>query len=331
MIRKTPDTICFNKDKSMVIFSENGLEYSRSFAGFSKLLVSRKVSHTENGRSATYRLNLVSRNGSDLLLCESGEKAELREAAESILPYIDIDFFSGDELVHKGRGSYADVPPVFPPGEEMSIKSYINPGISVYRWNSRKSFAVIFLLGAVIFGFNFLFITWAFPAMSKFNPGVYAGGAVLVLLDIFFSATLLFNLFGSNKVEIADSVFSHCQSFLGFNINSKDFNREEIALVSSGFTSDENKITIFTKRGRDIFNGLKVSASRRNLNDPSALMSLIPEIMKLRKNIIEIDGTPLYYYEKLYLENEWSVKLNLENGVQAYSMEITGTSPGNKK
>ena len=65
----------------------------------------------------------------------------------------------------------------------------------------------------------------------------------------------------------------------------------------------------------DIFNEMKIFAEMNDLNDKSVLMSLIPKVMELRNNIIEIDGTPLYFYEKLYLENEWSEKLKLKNDI----------------
>ena len=63
----------------------------------------------------------------------------------------------------------------------------------------------------------------------------------------------------------------------------------------------------------DIYNEMKIFASMNDLNDKSAVFSLISRVMEMRSNIIEIDGTPLYYYEKLYLQNEWSRILTLKN------------------
>jgi hypothetical protein len=311
MFQKIPDTISFNKENSSIIFSENALSYSKPFNSFNKLIIIGKISQSKNGKAAVFQLNLVSGNGSSLLLCESENKAELQKTAESIISYLDIDIIAGGELLHKGTGRYADTPPVYPPRNMMSITTGSAGGSSVYQWNCRKSIGVLFLLGAVIFGFNFVFFTWAFPGMGRLNAGAYAGGAILVVIDIFFTWTFLFYLFGSNIVEISDSVFAYRQRLFGFNINHKTFSHDEIDMISSGFTSDDNKITVFTKRGMDIVNELKIFASLNNLNDTSTLMSLAGKVMELRRNIIEIDGTPLYYYEKLYLENEWSEKLKL--------------------
>jgi len=311
MIQKIPERITFNKTTSMVVFSENNIEYSKPFILFNKLLISGKISHSENSSSLTYQLNLVSTSGSNILLCESSEKNDLQKTAESIVSYLDIDILSGADLLHKGEGRYNNSQPVYPPLNSMSIKKETNGNISLYQWNSRKSLVSLFLLGAVIFGFNFVFFTWAVPSLSSFNLGIYVGGFILVIMNFFFIITLIFNTFGSNIAEVSDTAFSYRQKIFGFSINKKSFNKSEIGMISSGFTSDENKITIFTKRGTDIINEMKVFASLNNLNDKSLLMTLIPKVMEMRNNIIEIDGTPLYYYEKLYLENEWSEKLQL--------------------
>jgi hypothetical protein len=127
---------------------------------------------------------------------------------------------------------------------------------------------------------------------------------------------LIFNIAGSNIAEVSGSSFSYRQKIFGYSLNRKTFNSSDIAMISSGFTSDDNRITIFTKRGLDIFNELKIFAAMNKLNEnnpdeKSLLMTLLPKIMELRGNIIEIDGNTLYYYEKLFLENEWYTKLNL--------------------
>lgn len=311
MIRKIPDTISFNKDSCLIIFSENKHQYSRPYADFNRLQITGKISSSENRTSAIYQLSLDSKSGSSLLLSESEDKSELTKAAETLLTYIDIDLLSGGELLHSGKTAYHASQPVYPPGNMICITKSSAGGTDIYRWNSRKSITVIFLLGAVIFGFNFLFFTWAYPGLSRYNAGLYAGSAIIMLMDILFSLTLLFYIFGSNIAEVSDSMFSYHQHFFGFNINRKSFNSGDVAAINCGFTSDDNKITLFTKRGIDIQNELKIFASLNRLNEKSALMQLIPVIMELRNNIIEIDGTPLYYYEKLYLENEWSKKLKL--------------------
>lgn len=311
MIQKIPESIIFNKSSSTIIFSENGQEYSMPYSAFSKIVMTGKISHSKNSNTLTYQLELISQNGSALLLCESDDKTALQKTAESIITYIDIDLFTGGSILHNGKTSYPDIKPVYPPEKMMSIiKNSAGPE-TVYQWNSRKSLVSMFLLGAVIFGFNFLVFTCAFPAMGRFNAGVYAAGAILFIVDFFFTATFLFNLFGSNIAEVSDSGFSYRQNIFGFSINRKTFSKDEIAMVTAGFTSDENKITIFTKRGMDIYNEMKVFAAMNDLNAETALMSLIPKVMELRSNVIEIDGTPLFYYEKLYLENEWSDKLKL--------------------
>ena len=313
MINKIPGSITFNKNSSMIIFSENNQEYSIPFAGFTSLLIAGKISHSKNSTSVSYQLNIVSHNGSAILLCESTDKSDLQKTAETIITYIDIDLLAGGKLLHKGSAAYPADQPVYPPQNIMSIKTDSAGDKYVYQWNCSKSIAAIFLLGAVIFGFNFVFFKCAFPAMGRYNAGVYAVSVILFLIDIFFISTLLFYLFGINIAEISDTGFSYRQKIFGFSINSKTFSRDEITMINAGFTSDDNKITIFTKRGMDIFNEMKIFAEINNLNDTPAVMTLLSKIMELRKNIIEIDGTPLYYYEKLYLENEWSDKLKLKN------------------
>lgn len=311
MLQKIPDTITFSKNKTAVIFSENNQIYSKSFADFSKLLITGKLSHSENGTSNTFQLDLISNNGSSLLLCESDKKTDLQKIAESLLLFIDIDFLSGADILHKGEKSYAKREPVYPDKNVLSIKSDNQGDSTIYTWHCRKSLFSIFLLGAVIFGFNYLFITWAFPSMSGFNIGLYVGGFILVIMDLLFTWTFIFYLFGSNIAEVSNSSFLYKQKLFGYSLNSRTFNTSNIAMISSGFTSEENKITIFTSRGMDIYNGLKIFAATNKLNDKSALMEIFPKVMELRNNIIEIDGTTLYYYEKLYLENEWYEKLNI--------------------
>ncbi len=312
MMQKIPQTISFSKINSSIIFSENGQPYSIPFASFSKMIITVKITSSDKTEFMTYQLNLVFRNGSTLLICESENKTELQQTAESIISYIDIDLLSGATLLHRGSGIYKNAQPVYPPLNAMSIKKSDIGNTEFYQWNYRKSLAMIFLLGAFIFGFNYLFFTFAYPSMSKYNAGLYAGSVILILIDVFFSITLLFNIFGSNIVEVTDSMFLYRQRIFGFSINRKSFSRDEIAMIKCGFTSDENKITIFTKRGTDIYNEMKVFAAMNDLNNKSLLLSLIPKVMELRSNIIEIDGMPLYYYEKLYLENEWSKKLKLQ-------------------
>lgn len=316
MIQKIPETITFSKTKESVIFSENNQIYSISFADFSKLLITGKISHSENGNSNTFQLNLISQNGSSLTLCESDKKNDLQKTAESLILYIDVDLISGAEILHEGRGSYTRTEPVYPDHKIMSIKSDVTGDSSIYTWHSRKSLLSIFLLGAVISGFNFLFFTWAFPALSGFNIGLYIGGFILILMDIMFTWIIIFNTFGSNIAEVSNSSFSYRQKLFGYSLNKRTFNSSDIAMISSGFASDNNKITIFTKRGSDIINELLISAAMNNLNnnpdDKSAIMTLFPKIMEFRNNIIEIDGNTLFYYEKLYLENEWYEKLNIK-------------------
>jgi hypothetical protein len=314
MIQKTPDTITFSKSKSEVIFSENSQIYSRSFADFNKLLITGKLSHSENSSSNIFQLDLISNNGSSLILCESDKKNDLQKIAESLILYIDINLISGADIIHEGRGSYTRTEPVYPDHKVMSIKSDISGYFSVYTWHNRKSFFSILLLGAVIYGFNFLFFTSVFPVLSGFNIGLYVGGFILILLDIMFAWIVTFNTFGRNIAEVSGSSFSYKQKLFGFSLNSRTFSSSDIALISSGFTSDNDKITIFTKRGLDIFNELRIFAAmnnlnKNNLNEKSLIMTLFPKIMELRNNIIEIDGNMLYYYEKLYLENKWCEKL----------------------
>jgi hypothetical protein len=316
MIQKIPDTITFSRSKASVIFSENNQTYSRSFADFKELLITAKVSHSEGGTSNTFQLSLVSQAGSPLLLCESDKKSDLHKIAESLITYIDINLLSGAEILHTGSGSYKKSQPVYPDEKIMNIKSSVTGDSSVYTWNSRKSLLSILLLGSVIFGFNYLFFTWAFPSLSGFNIGLYVGGFILIVMDIFFTWMLIFNIAGSNIAEVSGSSFSYRQKIFGYSLNRKTFNSSDIAMISSGFTSDDNRITIFTKRGLDIFNELKIFAAMNKLNEnnpdeKSLLMTLLPKIMELRGNIIEIDGNTLYYYEKLFLENEWYTKLNL--------------------
>ena len=312
MIQKIPDTITFSKIKESVIFSENNQTYSRSFSDFGKLMITGKLSHSENGKSNTYQLEIIKQNGSALLLCESDKKTELQKIAETLLLYINIDLLSGADILHKGSGSYTKASPIYPDKEIMSIKSTVSGNSSVYIWHCRKSLFSILLLGAVIFGFNYLFFFWAFPSMSKFNFGLYAGGFILIVMDILFSWTLIFYLIGSNIAEVSESSFSYRQKIFGYNLNSRSFNRDDIVMISSGFTSDENKITVFTSRGMEIYNELKIFAAMNKLNDKSAIIEIFPKVMELRNNIIEIDGTTLYFYEKLYLESEWSGRLKLE-------------------
>lgn len=315
MMQKIPDTISFNKDRSSIVFTENNQEYSVPFAGFRKLIITGKLSQSQNSSALTYQLNLISSKGSGILLCESDLKTDLQKTAETIIHYIDIDLISGADRLHKGAGVYSPAVPVYPPLGKMSIKADTGSGTATYKWNYRNYSALIFLLGAVVFGFNYVFFKAAFPSLGSSSPGLYAGIIVLVLIDLFFSITLIFNIFGTNIVQVNDSMFSHHQRIFGFNINRKSFSRDEIGMISCGFTSDENKITIFTRRGMEIFNEMKVFSAMNDLNDKSLLLSLIPRVMELRSNIIEIDGGPLYYYEKLYLENEWSGKLNLKENV----------------
>ncbi|PKL16552.1 MAG: hypothetical protein CVV49_15720, partial [Spirochaetae bacterium HGW-Spirochaetae-5] len=252
-------------------------------------------------------------NGSSILLCESDEKNELQKTAESLLLFIDIDLLSGADILHSAKANYTVTAPVYPDQKTISIKSTVTGDTSVYTWYCRKSLFSLLLFGIVIFGFNYLFFTWAFPSMSRFNPGLYAGSFILAVMNILFSWTLFFNLLGSNIAEISDSSFSFRQKIFGYSLNRRTFNRDDIGMISCGFTSDENKITIFTRRGMDIYSELKIFAAMNKLNNKSALMELFPKVMELRNNIIEIDGTTLYYYEKLYLENEWSRILKLKN------------------
>lgn len=316
MIQKIPDTITFSKTKESVIFYENNQTYSRSFADFKEFLITAKISHSEGGASNTFQLNLVSQTGSPLLLCESDKKSELQKIAESLITYIDINLLSGAEILHTGIASYKKSQPVYPDKKIMNIKSSVTGDSSVYTWNSRKSLLSILLLGSVIFGFNYLFFTWAFPSLSGFNIGLYIGGFILIVMDIFFIWMLIFNIAGSNIAEVSGSSFSYRQKIFGYSLNRKTFNSSDIAMIISGFTSDDNRISIFTKRGSDIFNELKIFAAMNKLNEnnpdeKSLLTTLLPKIMELRENIIEIDGNTLYYYEKLYLENEWNTILNL--------------------
>ena len=319
MIQKKPDSFSFNKQNSMLIFSENKQEYSMPFSSFSKLLITGKLSHSKNATSTIFQLNLISHSGSTLLLCESGDKSELQKAAGTIIGFIDIDLLSGADVLHNGATTYPETPSVFPHENIMSVKSAVSDNTSVYKWNSRKSIAAIFLLGAVIYGFNYVIFACAFPEMNRINTGLYVAGAILIVIDVFFISTLVFYISGINTAEITDSGFSFRQMIYGFNMNKKFFTRDEIAMITCGFTSDENKITIFTKRGVELLNEMKLFSVLNNLNDTSVLLTLVPKVMELRKNIIEIDGTPLYYYEKLYLANQWSARLNLmENAGNAY-------------
>ncbi len=313
MMHKIPDTISFSKENSSIIFSENRQTYAIPYASISKLIITGKISRSENGKSLTYQLNLISGNGSSILLSESDNKSDLQQTAEKIISYIDIDLLSGAALLHKGTGRYLDAEPVYPPQNVMNIKKSTVGSTSVYQWNYRKSLAMIFLLGAVIFGFNYFFFTVAYPGMNRYNAGLYAGTIIFILIDFFFTITLVFNIFGSHITEVTESSFSYRQKIFGFSMNRRTFSRDEIAMINCGFTSDENKITVFTKRGMDIYNEMKVFAAMNDLDNKSLLMSLIPKVMELRNNIIEIDGIPLYYYEKLYLENEWSEKMSLRN------------------
>lgn len=311
MIRKIPGRITFSRERSAVIFSENGQEYSLPYCSFSRFQVTGKISGSGNSRAITYRLDLVSDNGSDILLAESSGKTTLIKTAETIISYLDIDLLDGAELIHKGKGLYSPDSPVYPPREITCIEKFPGAESTIYRWNSRKSVITIFLLGAVIFGFNFLFFTLIFPAMERFDAGVYAAGFILLIIDLIFSATLAFSLFGTNTAEISFSGISYRQVIFGITLNSRSFGREEIGMISAGFTSEENRIILFTKRGKEIYDEMKIFAALNNLKDASVLFSLVGRIIEMRKNIIEIDGTPLFYYEKLYLVNEWSKALAL--------------------
>ena len=316
MIQKIPDSISFNRDKSSIIFSENRQQYSIPFADFNKLMITGKLHRSRNSSYIIYQLNLISSSQASILLSESGVKSDLQKTAESIIPYLDIDLLSGADLLHKGAGSYIPADPVYPPLNILNVKISAAGDTAVYRWNCRKALSSVILLGAVISGFNFVFFSCAYPAINKYNTGLYAVSAVFALIDIFFAYTLIFDILGSNTVEVSDSSFSYRQRIFGFNISSRVFNRDQIGMIRCGFTSDENKITIYSRRGIEVFNEMKVFADMNDLDNQSRMLSIIPKVMELRKNIIEIDGSPLYYYEKLYLEHEWSEKLKLENNLQ---------------
>ncbi|HPQ53501.1 MAG TPA: hypothetical protein PK253_09640 [Spirochaetota bacterium] len=317
MIRKMPDRILFNKTSGSIQFYEKSVTVELPFSGFSRFDISGKLSHTENS-GPSFTLDLVSTTGSRLTLKESSNIIELTEMAEKIVPYIDIDILRQGTLIHEGTRHYASPKSSSLPDPSLSsVQMRHILDTDTYTWKSRKTLWSLFLVAVIFAGMNIMFFMWAYPMMSPLNFGKYIITGFMALINVLLLFTMAYHAVGTSRVTVSPDYFAFEQIFLGFKLSSRVLPREEIAFISSGFSGDDNKITIFTKAGKELHDTLIIEAARANLRDRSILFSLIPKLMQLRNEIIEIDGSPLYFYEKLLLEKQWSNTLNLtkESGI----------------
>ena len=306
IIQKTPDEIRIDRSGQKVVFREGKFEFSLPFSGFTGIMLSAKVQSANQSSQETLQLSLKRRNGSIIPLSESTSSAEIEKEAEGISRYLDIDMYRGAELIRKGGTLYKTVESKIPDPPSDTIRISSAPGTVFYRWSGRKSIASLVLLGLVIAGFNIAIFLWALPMARGFYPGLIIGAFFMVLLNAIFLYTFIYNLLGYNQVSLSTESFTYSQHLLGKTLRSSSHPLPEIASFQSVFAAGENRITVFTRRGKEVFDGLVGRAQSVRPGDSSGMMEIIQTIMELRSNTIDIDGSALNYSEKLFLEREWS-------------------------
>jgi len=310
MMRKTPDSIVFSKTSESVIFSEKEARVALPFSQFIRFDISGRLSPSENS-GPSYTLDLVSKTGSRLTLKESDTMDELTALAEKLVPCIDIDIRRQNTVMYQGKGNYREQHSSLPDPSLSSVQLQHLLDTDTYTWKSRKTLWSLFFVAAVFTGMNIMFFFWAFPAMSSYNIGKYFITIFMAFIDILLLFIIAYNAVGISKVTVSKEYFAYEQFFFGFKISSHVLPRDSIALISSGFSGNDNKMTIFSREGKTLHDTLIMEAAQIDRRDRQTLFTLIPKLMQLRNEIIEIDGSPLYFYEKLLLEKLWVEKLQL--------------------
>lgn len=313
MIRKMPESIVFNRAAGLIQCIEKGVSVKLPFSRFSRFDISRKLSHTENS-DAAFTLDLVSRTGSRLTLKESPDTADLIEMAEKIVPYIDIDICSQGTVLHKGKHGFPTMAASLPDPSLSSVQVRHILNTDTYTWKSRKTLWSLLFIAAIFTGMNIMFFLWAYPMMSPLNIGKYVITAFMALISLLLIFTMAYHAAGTSRVTVSPDYFAYEQIFLGFKLSSRVLPRDDLAFITSGFSGSDNKVTIFTKEGKKLYDGLLVEAARTNPRDSGSLFSLVPKLLQMRNEIIDIDGSPLYFYEKLLLEKLWADTLGLPEG-----------------
>jgi hypothetical protein len=239
---------------------------------------------------------------------ESDKRESLRSAVDTISKVLDLDIYDNGVIIKEGRGNYTPVEFSLSEASGGNITTGVTPRSSTYRWHGRKSILTPILLAVVIIGFNILIFKLALPSLQ---PGAFVGALFIVPLNLVISAILLFSLFGNHLVTFSPGLINYKQRFLGFNILDRSFSAGEIGSIQGGITGDENTIMIVKHRVLDIQKELEKMASTGSMKSDQSAFSLIPLIMEIKNSSIIIDGSALYFHEKLFLVSEWSRKLGL--------------------
>jgi hypothetical protein len=306
IIQKTPDEIRIDKAGQKVVFREGKYEFSLPFSEFTGILISSKIRESDRSSSETRQLWLKRRNGSHLPLSESSNREEIRKEADTISRYLDIDIYSGAELIRKGGTVYESRESILPDPTSGTIAITSGPGSVTYRWNGRKSIASLALLGLVIAGFNIAIFLWALPSARGFTLGIIVGSVIMAVLNLVFLYTFIYNLLGYNQVTLSTESFTYSQHLLGKTLQSSSRPLSDIASFQSEFAAGKNSITVLTHRGRELFDSLMKRSQEGRPGDNAGMMEIVGFIMDMRSNAIDIDGSALNYSEKLFLEREWS-------------------------
>ncbi len=298
MLSDGPERIIFDRSQSsMIIEEQNGDDARETRIPFGELsgfivqpkygLLLSQSSFENNNKSAETGLYLLRNNGGFFLLSGSADRSSIIRDAESLSSFTGMPFSTTDTArFFQGIQNRNDT--ILQKQESAFSRS--GPGMTM-KWNEYGSSWKLIFLGLVIIGFNVIVFKAPFP--SKFRRIIMA--LLILAVDTVMLSIFLFNLFGHHMLEVNESVISYRHLVGSYELSLQEIKTGEVAMVSSGISSDEPGLLIVSRRGIQVLSSLMTKYGQERGPGLSDAVSVFSMFSALSREIIQIESRSLSF------------------------------------